>query len=286
MKKNKKWFPALLAFLMITFGFVIYTNASAQAPKWMDWLIPSGQDPAAPVQVQEALVPDSISTQTYSTTSDPSSTSNLKIQQVIEKNNIASITLLSPGHLHISKERQISSSNSITFANGEIIPTFEKIDEWYQLGEDNRVIAYVSIIDTGDPATTQTVVYKEKKFTNLTFPNLASTEPEDFFLKTLDFGFADIFLGKKSIDLAVSHEGNETTFSLTTLIDNSEANSKGINYSEIREYYRISNDTGLVREIGRDYVDLEGNKVHAFTIHILGIERIDAFPEDISSFFE
>jgi hypothetical protein len=41
------------------FGFVIYTEASAQASKWLSWLIPSGQDPAAPVQVQEAEPEDS-----------------------------------------------------------------------------------------------------------------------------------------------------------------------------------------------------------------------------------
>ncbi len=286
MRKNKSWVPALLALLLIVFGFLIYTEASAQAPKWLGWLIPSGQDPAAPVQVQEALVPNPISAPFYPNTSDPISTSNLEIQQVIEKNNTEAITLLAPGLLHISKERQIFSSNSATFTNGELIPTFEKIDEWYQLGEGGQVIAYVSITDTGDPATTQTVVYKDKKFTNLTFPNLASTEPEDFFLKTLDFGFADIFSGEKTADLVVSQEGNETKFSITTLINNPEANSKGVNYSGIREYYSISNDTGLIRQIGRDYIDLEGNEVQAFTVQILGIERVKAFPEDISAFFE
>ena len=286
MRKNKSWVPTLLALLLIVFGFLIYTEASAQAPKWLGWLIPSGQDPAAPVQVQEALVPNPISAPFYPNTSDPISTSNLEIQQVIEKNNTEAITLLAPGLLHISKERQIFSSNSATFTNGELIPTFEKIDEWYQLGEGGQVIAYVSITDTGDPATTQTVVYKDKKFTNLTFPNLASTEPEDFFLKTLDFGFADIFSGEKTADLVVSQEGNETKFSITTLINNPEANSKGVNYSGIREYYSISNDTGLIRQIGRDYIDLEGNEVQAFTVQILGIERVKAFPEDISAFFE
>lgn len=286
MRKNKSWVPALLALLLIVFGFLIYTEASAQAPKWLGWLIPSGQDPAAPVQVQEALVPNPISAPFYPNTSDPISTSNLEIQQVIEKNNTEAITLLAPGLLHISKERQIFSSNSATFTNGELIPTFEKIDEWYQLGEGGQVIAYVSITDTGDPATTQTVVYKDKKFTNLTFPNLASTEPEDFFLKTLDFGFADIFSGEKTADLVVSQEGNETKFSITTLINNPEANSKGVNYRGIREYYSISNDTGLIRQIGRDYIDLEGKEVQAFTVQILGIERVKAFPEDISAFFE
>ena len=286
MRKNKSWVPALLALLLIVFSFLIYTEASAQAPKWLGWLIPSGQDPAAPVQVQEALVPNPISAPFYPNTSDPISTSNLEIQQVIEKNNTEAITLLAPGLLHISKERQIFSSNSATFTNGELIPTFEKIDEWYQLGEGGQVIAYVSITDTGDPATTQTVVYKDKKFTNLTFPNLASTEPEDFFLKTLDFGFADIFSGEKTADLVVSQEGNETKFSITTLINNPEANSKGVNYSGIREYYSISNDTGLIRQIGRDYIDLEGKEVQAFTVQILGIERVKAFPEDISAFFE
>lgn len=286
MRKNKSWVPTLLALLLIVFGFLIYTEASAQAPKWLGWLIPSGQDPAAPVQVQEALVPNPISAPFYPNTSDPISTSNLEIQQVIEKNNTEAITLLAPGLLHISKERQIFSSDSATFTNGELIPTFEKIDEWYQLGEGGQVIAYVSITDTGDPATTQTVVYKDKKFTNLTFPNLASTEPEDFFLKTLDFGFADIFSGEKTADLVVSQEGNETKFSITTLINNPEANSKGVNYSGIREYYSISNDTGLIRQIGRDYIDLEGNEVQAFTVQILGIECVKAFPEDISAFFE
>jgi len=286
MRKKKGRVSALLALLMIVFGFMIYTEASAQAPKWLGWLIPSGQDPAAPVQIQEALVPNPISEQSYPITSNPISTSYLEIQQVIEKNNTEAITLLAPGLLHISKERQIFSSNSATFTNGELIPTFEKIDEWYQLGEGGQVIAYVSITDTGDPATTQTVVYKDKKFTNLTFPNLASTEPEDFFLKTLDFGFADIFSGEKTADLVVSQEGNETKFSITTLINNPEANSKGVNYSGIREYYSISNDTGLIRQIGRDYIDLEGNEVQAFTVQILGIECVKAFPEDISAFFE
>lgn len=286
MRKKKNLVPALLALLLIVFGLLIYTEASAQAPNWLSWLVPSGQDPAAPVQVQEALGPNSISEQTSPTTNDPISTSNLEIQQVIEKNNTEAITLLTPGFLHISKERQIFSSNSATFANGEPIPTFEKIDEWYQLEEGGQVIAYVSITDTGDPASTQTVVYKDKKFTNLTFPNLASTEPEDFFLKTLDFGFADIFSGKKSVDLTVSKEGNETKFSIMTLIENPEANAKGVQYSAIRENYSISNDTGLIKQIGRDYIDLDGNEIQAFTLQILGIERIEAFPEDISAFFE
>jgi len=92
---------------MIVFGFMIYTEASAQAPKWLGWLIPSGQDPAAPVQIQEALVPNPISEQSYPITSNPISTSYLEIQQVIEKNNTEAITLLAPGFLHISKERQI-----------------------------------------------------------------------------------------------------------------------------------------------------------------------------------
>ena len=286
MRKKKGRVSALLALLMIVFGFMIYTEASAQAPKWLGWLIPSGQDPAAPVQIQEALVPNPISAPFYPNTSDPISTSNLEIQQVIEKNNTEAITLLAPGLLHISKERQIFSSNSATFTNGELIPTFEKIDEWYQLGVGGQVIAYVSITDTGDPATTQTVVYKDKKFTNLTFPNLASTEPEDFFLKTLDFGFADIFSREKSADLVVSQEGNETKFSITTPIDNPEVNPKGVSYSAIRENYSISNDTGLIRQIGRDYIDLEGNEVQAFTIQIFGIESIEAFPEDINALFE
>jgi len=107
MRKKKGQVSALLALLMIVFGFMIYTEASAQAPKWLGWLIPSGQDPAASVQVQEAFVPNSISVQSSPTTSDPNSTSNLEIQQVIEKNNTEAITLLAPSLLHISKERQI-----------------------------------------------------------------------------------------------------------------------------------------------------------------------------------
>jgi hypothetical protein len=84
----------------------------------------------------------------------------------------------------------------------------------------------------------------------------------------------------------VSKEGNETNFSITTPIDNPEVNPKGVSYSAIRENYSISNDTGLIRQIGRDYIDLEGNEVQAFTIQIFGIERIEAFPEDINALFE
>ena len=84
----------------------------------------------------------------------------------------------------------------------------------------------------------------------------------------------------------MSQEGTGTTFSITTPIDNPEANPKGISYSAIREYYSISNDTGLISQLGRDYIDSDGNEVQAFTLQILCTERVEAFPEDISTFLE
>ena len=94
-----------------------------------------------------------------------------------------------PGWVHL-QYRSVNRESGGILPDGKEIPAEYRMDEWYELDENGRIVSTVArMLDlSGEPL--QVSVLQEGEFTNYTFED---TNPQEvFYLPPLDFGFTDL----------------------------------------------------------------------------------------------
>jgi hypothetical protein len=200
-------------------------------------------------------------------------------------------TYLTPGWLHISSQTETFITDSNTLPDGTPIPTKALNDLWALIDTDGDVIKAVTIDDTGDTFTSQTTVFQDGFWTNLTIPELSSQEKEIYQINTLDNGFlASVTRMKDPLEIeeeeAELNSQRVVVFSLTDEFPSPIAIGKSsLVIAGIYSKYYFSVDSGLLRMV-EDYHVYPSREVKLWNrITYLTIEKVDVPPKEILSYF-
>jgi hypothetical protein len=295
MKNKLAYLFLVTVSALLIFTGVMYQRASAQGISLSELLFPPPSS--------ETTVIEDVSTSNNNLQSLPSekNSASTDIQPQETNNDIVAYaktliekvdqTYLTPGWLHISSQTETFITASNTLPDGTLIPTKSFNDLWALIDADGSVINAVTIDDTGDTFTSQTTVFQDGFWTNLTIPELSSQEKEIYQINTLDNGFLtsatrmkdSLEIQKEEVELS-----NEkvVVFSLTDkfsspiAIDKSSLVIAGI-YS--KHYFSV--DSGLLR-MAEDYHVYPSGDIKLWNrITYVTIEKVDFPPKEISSYF-
>lgn len=226
----------------------------------------------------------SIDTQPQKTTNDVVAYAKTLIEKVDK-------TYLTPGWLHISSQTETFITASNALPDGTQIPTNSFNNLWALIDTDGSVIKAVTIDDTGDTFTSQTSVFQDGFWTNLTIPELSSQEKEIYQITTLDNGFlASVTRMKDSLEIQKEEVelNNEkvVVFSSAEKFPSPIAIGKSsLVVAGIYSKYYFSVDSGLLRMV-EDYHVYPGGDIKLWhRITYLTIEKVDFPPKEISSYF-
>lgn len=295
MKNKLAYLFLVTVSALLIFTGVMYQRASAQGISLSELLFPPSSS--------ETTVIEDVSTSNNNLQSLPSekNSASTDIQPQETNNDIVAYaktligkvdqTYLTPGWLHISSQTETFITASNTLPDGTLIPTKSFNDLWALIDTDGSVINAVTIDDTGDTFTSQTTVFQDGFWTNLTIPELSSQEKEIYQINTLDNGFLtsaarmkdSLEIQKEEVELS-----NEkvVVFSLTDkfsspiAIDKSSLVIAGI-YS--KHYFSV--DSGLLRMVEDYHVYPSGDIKLWNRITYVTIEKVDFPPKEISSYF-
>jgi hypothetical protein len=289
MERKKIIFYLIGAISLVFLMVWISQGAVVFGQSFMDYFLPSGQDTSIPMQVQprdesENVLPTALPLMDSSAEDH----SHQEVVELIEGfNQIGQERYLQPGWLHIVQYEEAFVTAAESFSDGTPIPTEERIDQWYLLAENGEVLKSVTINDTGDPKTTQIVVYQDKKFTNLTFPNLASSEPEDSFLTNLDHGLAARMADHPEMEIlkAQAEVDGHVVVTTSTYFDAPVTYASQITASGYAYVYQFDPLTGVVMSFEDYYLDQNGNRILRVRLETLDIENLASPPEDILQYF-
>ncbi|MFZ3070061.1 MAG: hypothetical protein WA110_02940 [Anaerolineaceae bacterium] len=200
---------------------------------------------------------------------------------------------LTPGWLHIAYENEsfLSDPRSV-LPDGTPVPTKSVTDKWLFLNDEDYVVEEVTIDDTGDPATTQIVVFRNGVVTNLTFPTLTS-EQEAYQLHTLgrlNFDALTIRVEDgQDLDLFETEVDGEAVvvFSRSDRYDPPVTFGKSpTQISETIHQYSYLKATGLPFMAEKYYVYPSGERVLKQRTTYVTFEKVDAPPAEILTYLE
>lgn len=285
-KSDKKiGLVSMIVAVLIVFG----TTLLVYGKELTQFLIISAQDPLVTVEALPTDQPTPTVEKAEALNQEESSEENKEValarEEIVatltEFNNRISNSFLSPGWLHISSHSENFTMASETFDDGTPIPTEEQVDNWYFIDETGEVVKAVLIHDTGDPNTTQIVVYQDRRFINLLFPNMDSDEEEDFVL-SLDYHLEEFLQGNVDIPVEMSVD---TETGLTSII-------LDIRYEKVVSYqnadvtvlghistYQFDSQTGLLKMLEQSYIVPDGSRILNYR-HVTQLaEKVDIPPD-------
>ena len=295
MKNKLAYLFLVTVSALLIFTGVMYQRASAQGISLSELLFPPSSS--------ETTVIEDVSTSNNNLQSLPSekNSASTDIQPQETNNDIVAYaktliekvdqTYLTPGWLHISSQTETFITASNTLPDGTLIPTKSFNDLWALIDTDGSVINAVTIDDTGDTFTSQTTVFQDGFWTNLTIPELSSQEKEIYQINTLDNGFLtsatrmkdSLEIQKEEVELS-----NEkvVVFSLTDKFSSPIAIDKSsLVIAGIYSKYYFSVDSGLLRMVEDYHVYPSGDIKLWNRITYVTIEKVDFPPKEISSYF-
>jgi len=295
MKNKLAYLFLVTVSALLIFTGVMYQRASAQGISLSELLFPPSSS--------ETTVIEDVSTSNNNLQSLPSekNSASTDIQPQETNNDIVAYaktliekvdqTYLTPGWLHISSQTETFITASNTLPDGTLIPTKSFNDLWALIDADGSVINAVTIDDTGDTFTSQTTVFQDGFWTNLTIPELSSQEKEIYQINTLDNGFLtsatrmkdSLEIQKEEVELS-----NEkvVVFSLTDKFSSPIAIDKSsLVIAGIYSKYYFSVDSGLLRMVEDYHVYPSGDIKLWNRITYVTIEKVDFPPKEISSYF-
>jgi len=117
----------------------------------------------------------------------------------------AEATYLVAGWLHTSAQTEAFVTAQKTLPDGSPVPTKWTTDSWYRLNDKGMVLQAVTIQDTGNPATSQTSIYKDGEWTNL---NLGTSDSQASYKFTFDGGFLSAAQTFNQINTLTSEEAS------------------------------------------------------------------------------
>lgn len=295
MKNKLAYLFLVTVSALLIFAGVMYQRASAQGISLSELLFPPSssettviEDVSTSNNNLQSLPPEKNST---STDIQPQETNNDIVayaKTLIEK---VDQTYLTPGWLHISSQTETFITASNTLPDGTLIPTKSFNDLWALIDTDGSVIKAVTIDDTGDTLTSQTIVFQDGFWTNLTIPELSSQEKEIYQINTLDNGFLtsatrmkdSLEIQKEEVEL---NNEKVVVFSLTDKFPSPIAIGKSsLVIAGIYSKYYFSVDSGLLRMVEDYHVYPSGDIKLWNRITYVTIEKVDFPPKEISSYF-
>jgi len=295
MKNKLAYLFLVTVSALLMFAGVVYQRASAQGISLSELLFPTSSSETTVIEDMsisnndlQSLPPEKNST---STDTQPQETNNDTVayaKTLIEK---ADQTYLTPGWLHISSQTETFITASNTLPDGTLIPTKSFNDLWALISTDGSIINAVTIDNTGDTFTSQTTVFQDGLWTNLTIPELSSQEKQIYQINTLDNGFlASATRMKDSLEIqkeeAELNNQKVVVFSLTDKFPSPIAIGKSsLVIAGIYSKYYFSVDSGLLRMV-EDYHVYPSGEVKLWNrITYLTIEKVDVPPKEILSYF-
>lgn len=295
MKNKLAYLFLVTVSALLIFVGVMYQRASAQGISLSELLFPPSssettviEDVSTSNNDLQSLPPEQNLT---STDIQPQETNNDIVayaKTLIEK---VDQTYLTPGWLHISSQTETFITASDTLPDGTLIPTKSFNDLWALIDTDGSVINAVTIDDTGDTFTSQTTVFQDGFWTNLTIPEMSSQEKEIYQINTLDNGFlASATRMKDSLEIQKEEVelNNEkvVVFSLTDKFPSPIAIGKSsLVIAGIYSKYYFSVDSGLLRMVEDYHIYPSGDIKLWNRITYVTIEKVDFPPKEISSYF-
>jgi hypothetical protein len=290
MKRKKIVFYFIGALSLALIGLWVSQSAVVRGQSLVDYFLPSAQDTSVPMQEQPVDYSEFVlKLDEQETHSSDGGSPNQDILALVEGfNATAHEKYLQQGWLHIAQFEKAYITASESFSDGTPIPTEEWVDRWYLLAEDGEVLKSVTINDTGDPKTTQIVVYQDKFFTNLTFPNLASTEPEDSFLTNLDHGLGFRLENNPEMDVTLEQddETGHVVIRTSTYFDGPITYESQITATGYSYVYQFDPETGIVMSFEDYYLGLDGTLVLRNRLETVIVEMAILPPDDILQYFD
>lgn len=295
MKNKLAYLFLVTVSALLVFVGVMYQRASAQGISLSELLFPPSssettviEDVSTSNNDLQSLPPEQNLT---STDIQPQETNNDIVayaKTLIEK---VDQTYLTPGWLHISSQTETFITTSNTLPDGTLIPTKSFNDLWALIDTDGSVINAVTIDDTGDTFTSQTTVFQDGFWTNLTIPEMSSQEKEIYQINTLDNNFLASATRMKDSSEIQKEEvelNNEkvVVFSLTEKLPSPIAIGKSsLVIAGIYSKYYFSVDSGLLRMVEYYHISPSGDIKLWNRITYVTIEKVDFPPKEISSYF-
>lgn len=294
--KNRLAYLSLVAVsaLLIAAG-VMYQKASAQGVSLSELLFPPS--PSETIVIQDTSTsnndlqsplpersPTSIDTQ-------PQEVANDIVAYAKTLTEKADKTYFTPGWLHISSQNETFITASDTLPNGSLIPTNSYNKLWALIDAQGNVSKAVAIDDTGDPYTSQTSVFQDGFWTNLTIPEMSSHSKEIYQITTLDGGFI-ASLTRKNSPLEIQKEETKINGEKVVVFSTTEKFPSPITYGKsslliagIYSKRYFSADTGLLRMVEHYHISPSGD-MKLWVRNTYGtIEVVDSPPKEILSYF-
>jgi hypothetical protein len=214
---------------------------------------------------------------------------NDEIIALAKKITVKANPYLSPGWLHITSQIESFFTLSATLPDGSPVPTKSTNDLWALLGPDGYAIQAVTIDDTGDPKTTQTSVFQNGIWSNLSIG--MTTQEKETYRPTLDnfISFAEAY--KDILDLETTNlevDGSQVVvFTATQLFQEPVRLAKSSNeiVGTTGKYY-FSQVTGLPLRVEGYHIYPDGAMKLASRISLVNIENIETPPPEILAYFQ
>lgn len=197
---------------------------------------------------------------------------------------------LTPGWLHISSKVESFFSESTTLPDGSPVPTEWQDDNWTLLDENGYALQYVGYTDTGIPATSQIVIFKDGIWTNITV-GVGSTKKETY-RPTLDGGFladasSNINTAEPDVDEDMIGSEPVTVFTLTEKGNNPvEIGKSGYLMMGTVSKYFFSKDTGLVLKVEQFHIGPDGQYKLVERITLGVTEKVKEPPAQFLKYLE
>lgn len=292
-KKNKRIIIGLcLVVVVLLLGGFALQKANARGLTLSELLFPKGS--AGTTVIKEELtnplltfteVPTKSADEMLAT--DLPNDNGQSIQaRAIELVKKADEAYLKPGWLHISSIIEGFPTKEQLYTNGDPIPTKSTSDAWYLLGENGFVTQAVDIDDTGDPSTTQTSVYQDGYWNNLTVPEASVTDKNKQII-TLDMGLLNTDPAR-NFSFSLEKETEEAI-----VITRTESFAEPVLYADIPEKikgvvfkYTVSKESG--QTLMFDYYVIYQDDTLVILQRITNVveENVSSAPDEILSFFE
>ncbi len=310
MKNKTMYFIIIFGFLVLFAGGLIYQQVSAQARSLME--IPAIQQPSSVPsfgisQQETAKESKSPPSERFPLSVLVSSEQKAKNEEIIaaakELRDKADKKFLSPGWVRITSKTESFFALSATLPNGAPVPTESINDIWALLDDEGYALMAVTIDDTGDPRTSQVVVFQDGIWTNLSTGGLSPQEAEGMTSQDVEvykpslgsmgfISFAEYYkdiliLSMEKTEIDVNGKSTSVSmFSATELFKEPTDLAKTSTMlagASSKEYFSFDTGLLLVMEEYNLYPTGELKMIRRWTL--LNVEKVDTPPDEILAYF-
>ena len=264
--------------------FILEDNTQELLQRQYDFTIEWAELPQELGQLIEDVKSGSIFDMNETVNSQPATREEI-LERLTKLNDRGAEKYLSPGWLHVAESTMHIITDNFD-ENGNPIPVLEDVTHWYLLGENGEVLQHISFTDIGNSSVAEIVVYQEKTFTNLTYPEKSSAEPEDFYLTALDFGLLEYLQDHPDLELEMIEETiGLVTITTTEMYENEITDENGITAAGMFRSYLLDISSGKGLVIEYSYIMPDGSLMAKEHFLVDLVEKLNAPPDYILEYF-